>query len=262
METRQIALSDIEIGERLRGVDDDWVGLLAASFAERGQDTPIMVREAGEDGRYQLIAGAHRVAAAQDCGWISIAARVSDADDLTAQMLEIDENLMRRELSELDRAAFLASRQTIHQMLYPDTRKGHNRSQRQFVATVGKTSFSKEMAAKLGIDKRSVERSIRRFRDIAPAQRARLAGTRWADHGSALDALAVLPPAEQEAVVDALLRAEGPARSVAEALAEVRRLPPPDPEEMQLRRLMAAWGLASKAVRGRFLRSIDAKAAA
>jgi len=261
METQQIALSDIEIGERLRGIDQDWVGLLAASFAERGQDTPITVSIADDQGKHHLIAGAHRMAAALVCGWISIAANVVDADALTSKLMEIDENLMRRELSALDYAAFLAMRKTVHEQLYPDTRRGHNRSQRQFVATVGKTSFSKETAARLGIDKRSVERAIRRFHDISPAQRGRLSGTRWADHGSALDALAALVPAEQEAVVDALLRAEAPARSVTEALAEVRRLPPPDLEEQQLRRLMSAWALAGKAARKRFQAAI-AKAAA
>jgi len=72
-----VALNTIDVGERLRPVDPDYVALLAASMAERGQDTPIVISAGSPDGNHRLIAGAHRLAAAQSLGWEEIEALVS-----------------------------------------------------------------------------------------------------------------------------------------------------------------------------------------
>lgn len=84
-QVHRIGLDLIDVGERLRPVDPDYVALLAASLAERGLDTPIVVSAGGPDGNHQLIAGAHRLAAARSLGWAEIEALVSDADELQAQ---------------------------------------------------------------------------------------------------------------------------------------------------------------------------------
>jgi uncharacterized ParB-like nuclease family protein len=76
-----IPLTQIDVGPRLRPVDPAWVELLAASLAERGQDTPITVRPAEEAGRYMLVAGGHRVAAAEVAGLEALDAFVTEATD-------------------------------------------------------------------------------------------------------------------------------------------------------------------------------------
>lgn len=119
-----IPLDLIDVGERLRAVDRDYVSLIAESLAERGLDTPIIVTAAGADGRHALIAGGHRVAAASLAGWTEIPAKVVEADELQARLIEIDENLIRRELSALDRAVFLAERKRIYEAMHPATRPG------------------------------------------------------------------------------------------------------------------------------------------
>ena len=56
-----ISLTETDVGNRLRGIDDDVAAVIAASIQEQGQRTPIEVRKVGK--RYRLIAGAHRMRA-------------------------------------------------------------------------------------------------------------------------------------------------------------------------------------------------------
>ncbi|MEH0069192.1 ParB N-terminal domain-containing protein [Pannonibacter sp. Pt2-lr] len=160
-----IPVADIHIGERLRTVDADYVAMLAASIGDIGLMHPIEVGAADRRGRYPLIAGAHRLAAYRNLTltrfrrWWS-ASRVSDA-----QLREIDENLMRRELSALDRAVFLARRKEIWEAKNPAARHGGDRRSDQ-VANVGDLKsgdligrFTADVAEKLELSERSVQRA-------------------------------------------------------------------------------------------------------
>lgn len=160
-EVTSIPLDRIEVGERLRAVDADYVALIAESLTERGLDTPIIVTAAGADGRHTLIAGGHRVAAARLAGWSEIAAKVVAADELQAKLIEIDENLIRRELSALDRAVFLAERKRIYEALHPEARRGGARRGTK-TTSLSVWSFSKATAQKLGVDERTIQRAVAR----------------------------------------------------------------------------------------------------
>jgi ParB family chromosome partitioning protein len=95
---------------RVRGTNDAKVLGLAENMAEFGLALPIEV-VAVTDG-YSLVAGAHRLAAAKQLGWEKIDARVYEADAFKAssalQIREITENLIRAELTALDRACGIA----------------------------------------------------------------------------------------------------------------------------------------------------------
>jgi ParB family chromosome partitioning protein len=259
-----IAIERIAVGERLRAVDPDWVVLLAASLSERGQDTPVIVGPADSEGRHALIAGAHRLEAARRLGWTEIAAVVRDLGPIEARLAEIDENLMRRELSELDRAVFLAERAALWEALHPETgRGGDRRSLRyqtdKFVRLIG-SSFAEETARKTGLTPRHIRRALARAR-LEPELRAALAPTRWADHGATLDALLREPPERRRALVEALTRADAPAASLAAARAELGLAPAPrSADEAALARLEDAWRRAGRAIQRRFLDRILAGA--
>ena len=65
-----LSLDAILLRDRLRPVSEADMLAVAASFAERGQDQPIIVRDAGDRGdKMRLVAGAHRVTAARYLGW-------------------------------------------------------------------------------------------------------------------------------------------------------------------------------------------------
>jgi ParB/RepB/Spo0J family partition protein len=109
-----VALTDISVGEdRLRKLDPNLVDTLADSMRERGQLQPISIRH--RQGKYELISGLHRLEAARKLGWKTVRAEI-DYKSTTADMLlaEIDENLMRGELSEAERAIHVAKRKELY----------------------------------------------------------------------------------------------------------------------------------------------------
>lgn len=99
------------VGDRLRAVEPEAVADLARSMARQGLMHPIHVRPRdGSGGGWELVAGAHRLAAARRLGWRSIPAMVFEGDGRAARVAEIDENLAGHEPTPLDRARFLQAR--------------------------------------------------------------------------------------------------------------------------------------------------------
>ncbi|WP_245297317.1 ParB N-terminal domain-containing protein [Rhizobium oryziradicis] len=96
-EFARISLSSIHIGVRTRPVDEDHALAIAASMAERGLINPITVRKtpAANKGAtpYTLVAGGHRLRAAELNQWTEIDAIVVAADAVEGQLIEISENL-------------------------------------------------------------------------------------------------------------------------------------------------------------------------
>lgn len=76
---------------------------LAGSLKEHGLLQPIVVRQV--QGKYQLIAGDRRLRAARQAGWKTVPVQVRDADDRQVAELAIVENLQRRDLNALEKAA-------------------------------------------------------------------------------------------------------------------------------------------------------------
>jgi ParB family chromosome partitioning protein len=260
----ELHVSEIKVGRRLRAADPDWVTAIAESFRERGQRTPIEVRP--EAGGFTLVAGLHRLRAAQALGWETILASVFQGSDLEARLVEIDENLMRRELSELDRAVFLAERRAVWQQIHPHTAKPGRRIRDKSVSNSDaplEERFSVATARKLGLSARTIDRAIARA-DIAADVRAQLTGHPVAMKGAQLDVLAGLAQVDQRRVAAALLAEDSPARTVAEALqrlglAQPRQEQPRD--ERDYAKLLVLWTGASDAVRANF-RAFLAKVAA
>jgi ParB family transcriptional regulator, chromosome partitioning protein len=253
-----IPLDLIEVGERLRAVDADYVALIAESLADRGLDTPIIVTGAGADGRHRLIAGGHRVAAARQAGWDTIAAKVVEADELQAKLIEIDENLVRRELSALDRAVFLAERKRIYEALNPSTKHGGNRKGiKSTSVSTWSERFAKATATKLGVDERTIQRAVARAA-IRPDVRAMIAGLPVADSGAELDKLAALSPDMQFEVAR---RLGGSTRTVSAALVAINGAARPDAAAEQDRQyvaLLTAWRKnGNSKARRRFLLWLD-----
>jgi ParB family chromosome partitioning protein len=108
---------------------------LTDSIREHGLVQPIVVRPRGD--RYQLIAGQRRLAAARKLGWTQVPARVLDVEDRQMAEIAIVENLQRRDLDALEKAA----------------------SFKQYIATWGCTQ--EELAKRLSVDRSTVANLIR-----------------------------------------------------------------------------------------------------
>jgi Predicted transcriptional regulators len=218
----RLRLDKVIVPPRLRKVDPDLAAGIADSMAVNGQQTPIEVSPKNEKGKYTLIAGAHRIDAARLNEWEYIEATIFEGSEAQYKLREIDENLIRRELSPLDKSIFLAERKKIFEELYPESKAGVAGAAARWHANA-KFAFASETAEKCGISERYVQLAIQRFNRIAPDVRERIALTWIADKGVELDALAKLDPDEQRKAVKLLLSGKDDApKSVGAATKVVR----------------------------------------
>ncbi|UNF36525.1 ParB/RepB/Spo0J family partition protein [Bartonella krasnovii] len=123
---QEISLDLIVVPERIRPVDDEHAKALAQSMAREGLMNPITVRHTpnAKEGHYTLIAGAHRLRAAELLGYSAIDAVVVQADKENAALLEVAENLFRNELSVIDRALFVQTYRELWEKKYGEIQRG------------------------------------------------------------------------------------------------------------------------------------------
>jgi len=243
MKVIAIPLDMIEMPPRHREIDEDYATMLAESIKADRQRTPIEVRSPKDGTKYRLIAGAHRFRAHQLNKAKSIMACVRDVTDDEAEMLEIDENLIRHDLTALDRATALARRKALYLKMFPETAQGGDRrsdQNRKFAVLID--SFSKATAKRLGISDDTIERSIRRFNKITPEVRKLLSGTRYANKGAELDALTSIEDEDTQRLVTEMV-VQGKAKTVKEALAVVTNTeaPPVDKAHEDFEAFRRRW---------------------
>lgn len=260
-EPQTLKLADIIVTDRLRAVDPDRALFLAANIKEEGLNIPIEVRPAPKKpGKYVLVTGGHRHAAVTQLGWSEVDAVVLDVNPDQARLREIDENLYRADLTELDRAVFLAEKKRLHEKLHPETKHGGDRRSNQ-VAIFGDLvpRFSQEACERLGMSERSLQRTLARA--ALPADvRARIAGTPMANKGADLDALLKLPPEQRMPALDLLMgEADDAPRSIGEAAQRLSGARPAvqSEDDAQLDALMKAWRRAGAGARNRFIAFLD-----
>jgi hypothetical protein len=192
---------------RLRGLEPEKLAALAQSMKETGLINPVTLRPSDAGIGYYLIAGAHRLAAAQSLGWVTIPARILhglDADH--AELAEIDENLIRVDLTTAQRAIHVAARKKVYERLHPETKHGGAPANKAKGGKGGKGKsaksaslpFAKATAQATGKSKRSVEVDARRGKLTVIAD---VVGTSL-DNGAEIDALAKLSKAEQAKLVE------------------------------------------------------------
>ncbi|MCA3359172.1 MAG: ParB N-terminal domain-containing protein [Roseomonas sp.] len=249
-----IPVDQIIVEDRLRSVNPDHAALIAESFRANGQMTPIEVRRRHGESGFTLISGAHRLEAAKLAEMDQIAASIIDADKDQARLREIDENLCRRDLTELDRAAFLAERKVVWAKLNPEAVVFKNKKSRTNLSTIG--TFAEEVAERLGLSRRSIDRAINRHNALVARARDILAHSRWADNGSVLDGLAKLSAQDQIKAAEALTREDNPARNLSAAIAEFAPRPKgaaAAEANQEYDRLITAWRKAGRVARKRFI---------
>ena len=121
-----VGLADIHVRpERLRALQPGVVDQLAESIRERGLTHPIVVRPRAA-GEYWLVCGLHRLKAAEKNGDAAILCKVlpDDISDDEAELIEIDENLVRADLSPAERARHVGRRKELYEKQHPETKQG------------------------------------------------------------------------------------------------------------------------------------------
>jgi hypothetical protein len=185
-------------------------------------------------------------------------------DEIDAELWEIDENLCRAELTEVEKAQHLARRKVLFEkrpLKIPDFLKRDNS-----VQTLDKTpgrpktgDFAREVASMTGESKSSVHNAVSRGEKIAPDVLDDIKGTEM-DKGVELDALKKLSHDEQrEAVERVKSGSEGNVRDAVRVLKgdPINRPAAPindfESVNKQLGRIVSAWNAAGPEARNLFL---------
>jgi ParB/RepB/Spo0J family partition protein len=218
-----IALSIITVSNRVRALRPEAVDAMAESMRDQGLLNPITVRPEGNG--YKLVIGHHRCAAARKLGWEKIDCIIRKGlDAITAELCEIDENLIRADLTPAEQAAHHARRKELYEEKHPETKKGaagRGRKKSQ-IATSNEPApaFVDDTAQKTGKHRSTVARAVKRGKDIPNI--AELAGTAL-DEGAELDALAKLKEIAPERQADLIEKAKAGERVSAKAEIQARR---------------------------------------
>lgn len=251
MKVAAVAVDLIDVPPRVRPARPAAVAALAKDIKVRGQRQPIELRRK-EDGRFELISGLHRLEAHRLLGLTEIHALIHPKGWKVAARLrdELMENLVRAELYKLERAEYLARLRdaSLEEFQEPAILAGGGKSASWAVAVAERTDMSA----------RTVEHyaSIGDMLDAEAADALR--GTEFENKLNELDALARLTPEKQRRAVALLTREDDPARSVAEAIAQMegRVEPRQSPEERLATRMVDGWRRAPREVRRSFALSL------
>ena len=207
-------------------------------MADTGLQQPIIIAESDEG--FLLVAGAHRLEAAKLLNWKTIVAVLAKGNREELRLVEIDENLARRNLSALDRAIALGERKRIYEALHPQTRNGGDRKGTEKALknqmgimpiwsseSIEPARFTLETARKLGFEESAIKRSVRIAAALTPELRATLTGHPIADNQAQLLKLAKLAPEQRAQAVELLTRNEKPVATVKDAVSIIEKRPAP-----------------------------------
>ena len=163
----KLPIGEIQIKEGRREVNVEHVVELSESIQELGLLNPLTV-----DKDYTLIAGLHRLEAVKRLGWLEVEVTVSSLEGLKAELAEIDENIIRSDLSALEYGEILLRRKEIYEMLHPETKHGGDRKSEEIKRTKcpfdSVKSFVDDTAEKLKVDPRTVRRQIQTAKNLTP----------------------------------------------------------------------------------------------
>ena len=201
---REVPVSTVEVNplQPRRHFDAAALDALADSIRQVGVLQPIVVRETGIVGRFELIAGERRWRASQTAGLDTIPVVVRAADDESSLTQALIENVHRADLNPLDEAA----------------------AYRQLIDDFGVTHD--ELGRRMGRSRAAVTNSLRLLSLPGTVQRYLLDGELSAGHARAL--LGCDDPTELELLAE---RAVDEGWSVRTIESHVRSLGTPDEPE-------------------------------
>lgn len=242
MQVQSIKIADIDRSKRLRAINPDWVQALADEAREAGSPQWPPIEVVALDKGYRLISGGHRTEAAVLLGLGEIEAKVFDrsefADEAEIRLREVRENLLRYELTALDRAIHLVAWKEIYETANAvDKRGGDRRSKGTNPASDTNSAdlrnrsfaerFSLAAAKVLSVSEDSIGRSLKIAKGISEPVRLKISAHPIANNASELLKLCGETATRQAQIVGLLLSDPPNAANVDEAISIVDRVPAP-----------------------------------
>ena len=203
---REVPLGAVEVNplQPRQHFDAALLDSLADSIRQIGILQPIVVRETGIVGRYEIIAGERRWRAGQIAGLDTIPAVVRPADDESSLTHALIENVHRADLNPLEEAA----------------------AYRQLIDDFGATHS--ELGRRMGRSRAAITNSLRLLSLPVTVQRYLLDGELLAGHARAL--LGCEDPVEIEMLAERIVNEGWSVRAVEEAVRSLGAAPEPDVE--------------------------------
>ncbi len=200
MQVKNISISRIKVKRGRRAINKERVLEIAESITTLGLLHPISINK-----QYQLVTGRHRLEAFKKLSKKTIPS-ITTEKGLKADLAEIDENLIRQELSVLERAECLKKRKDIYEMMYPESiKRGPGRGHRE-TKRAGFVSFSTDTAGKTGSSRRYVEQTVQIANNIPSDLKKMIRKSDLADNKKELLQLARLDNKLQHRVVKLRLK--------------------------------------------------------
>jgi len=201
--------------ERQQKAQKEHIQRLMESMERIGLISPITL-----DAKYKLIAGLHRLEAAKALGWDEIECAVRTVDGLEAELVEIDENVVRKDISGVEYGKLLLRRKELYEALHPETANGGDRRSHIFRTKKCRSenvkTFTMDTAEKLGVTRRTVERQLQTARNLTEEAAKILQDSNTKITKEATAKLSRLQPAQQEEAASML--GQGTIKSVDEYL--------------------------------------------
>lgn len=198
MEVQSIPVASIHVPEgrrSLRGIEE-----LAASITELGLLQPILVTPG-----HVLVAGYHRLEACKSLGWENIPTVVYSERDhasLLWQLAEIDENLIRNELTAIETGEHFIRRDEILKQLGVRAEIGQGRPKNGAESAPFLTT--KNIAEQIGMSERTSQEYRQIATKLSPEVKELVRDTPFADSKTDLLRLARMEPEKQIAVAEKL----------------------------------------------------------
>lgn len=227
-ETIHIPVDLIDIPKDYNPIKPKALEMMIDSFETGGQLQPIQVfRKAAGDKRFILNFGLHRLTAARKLGWPEIDATETTGDAEARRLAQIDENLVKQDMTELERANLLKERKQIFDAKAGQTGGGKSPAKLTDGRKAGPQhakGFDQSTADATGMDKSTIRKLRQRAEKLPADVQDSIKGTEIADSGVELDALAAVTPAKQRKAVETVKA--GKARTVRLALKPKKRVVP------------------------------------
>ena len=214
-----ISIDEIKVDNQYLRVNSD-VDKLKKSIETIGLINPITINE----NKY-LLAGGRRYKAMKELGYNTVPVRVICDNDLKQELVSIDENLVRQDLTRIEMERYLNRGREIYEQLNPqaikveeeDVTKVANQKINEELPE-GKKSFLDLTSEKTGLSKKSIKQAIER--DQNSSEKVKQLRSNGELNASQANALIKLDKQKQDLIVDYIV--DKPAKQVKKLVDAVR----------------------------------------
>lgn len=206
-----IPISDITVPKRIRIVNHDKVRELADSIHLIGLINRIQISP-----KWELVAGLHRLEACRLLGWKSINVEVINKEQVYLTLTEIDENLLRNELTILEKSEHVRERDLILEGLGMRAKSGFNgnrftaKKDFSLIVEVGSDTMTppkttETIALEMGISERTLQRYKQIGEDLTNEAKEIVKGTPIENSTTSLLEIAKCTPDLQKKMANAFV---------------------------------------------------------